>query len=173
MRPAPTAIALATAALAALALASSAAGLSVSANISVGTSPRDIAFRADGQHAYVTMGSGVSLIDTATRTVSRLISVPGPTALATGGTRLTVGSDAGSGQYRAYFYDTQINNALGNETLARAPSGVAMEPAGSFSYLATDVTITKVNAASQAIAAQSAQAQMTHRGETPSDVPPR
>ena len=37
-----------------------------------------------------------------------------------------------------------------------------MAPDGSFAYLATSVTITKVNAASQAIAAQSAQAQVSY-----------
>jgi YVTN family beta-propeller protein len=163
-RSAPTAIALTAAALAGLAVASSAAGLSVSDTIAVGTSPNDIAFRGDGQRAYVSNsgGNGVSVIDTATRTVSSTISVPGPSSVASGGTRLAMGSNAGGGQYRASFYDNQTNNFLGNGTLGGQLGGVAMAPDGSFAYLATSVTITKVNAASQAIAAQSAQAQVSY-----------
>jgi YVTN family beta-propeller protein len=108
--------------------------------ITVGGLPNGIALTPDGRHAYVACAytSTVSVIDTATDTVSATIALPSGTnltnvAITPDGQRAYVTAQSANA---VYVLDTNTNTVLGTPiAVAGHPEGIAVTPDGNEIYV--------------------------------------
>jgi YVTN family beta-propeller protein len=106
--------------------------------ITVGAGPSDVAFTPDGAHAYVTNfdGTTVSVIDTATRTVTPITVDANPISVAVSpdGSKVYVGHGAPGDTVTVI--DTATDTVSGEITVGTNVGGIAFTPDGSIAFVA-------------------------------------
>lgn len=131
----------------------------VIATITVGVFPSDLAITPDGRHVYVTNGSpsSISVIDTATNTVSATIPFNlgdelGAIAITPDGSRAYALNPSSN---KAIVINTATNSIVTTIPVGNASADVAITPDGSRAYVANanDGTLSVINTATNTVTA--------------------
>jgi YVTN family beta-propeller protein len=124
------------------------------ATLRVGRSPQKIIVSPDGRLAYATTADGLSVIDTATRTVTTTLGFPGRpegVAFSPDSSRAYVALLGGF----VSVFDTRTNAVLATVPVGELPQAIAATPDGRFVYCvnATDGTVSVIDTAGNTVTA--------------------
>ena len=110
----------------------------VTATVTVGSEPENVAVTPNGAYAYVAnyLNDSVSVISTGTNTVTATVAVgshPGDVAITPNGAYVYVTNFIGSS---VSVINTATNTATTTITVGTYPEGVAITPNGAYAYIA-------------------------------------